>query len=116
MDVDGEEEYEVDEILDSRLYRRQLQYLVKWKGYGSGDNSWEPAANVANAQDLIADFHRKHPNAVKKISATIFASLPWQPLVNDTMQPPPDFGWEDGRIFCTGPSRTLDSSGGVMSQ
>lgn len=28
VEVEGEEEYEVKEILDSRLYRRQLQYLI----------------------------------------------------------------------------------------
>ena len=27
------EEYEVDYIIASRIYRRQLQYLVHWKGY-----------------------------------------------------------------------------------
>ena len=33
--VDGEEEYEVKEILDSRKHGRgrKVQYLVKWKGY-----------------------------------------------------------------------------------
>jgi hypothetical protein len=33
--VNGEEEYSVEKILDSRLYgrRRRLQYLVKWDGY-----------------------------------------------------------------------------------
>ena len=33
IEVDGEEEYEVEDILNSRYYRRQFQYLVKWKGY-----------------------------------------------------------------------------------
>jgi hypothetical protein len=42
--VDGEDKYEVEQIEDSRLFRRQLQYLVKWKGYN--ETSWEPAANV----------------------------------------------------------------------
>ncbi|PFH45171.1 hypothetical protein AMATHDRAFT_162323 [Amanita thiersii Skay4041] len=32
--VDGAEEYEVEEILDSRVRRgRKLEYLVKWFGY-----------------------------------------------------------------------------------
>ncbi|QRV96371.1 Retrotransposable element Tf2 protein [Ceratobasidium sp. AG-Ba] len=31
---DGEEEYEVEKILDSRKQRNQVQYLVHWKGYG----------------------------------------------------------------------------------
>src|SRR6266487_6115163 len=40
--VDGSEEYEVKEILDSRFHRKQLQYLVKWRDYPSEENTWEP--------------------------------------------------------------------------
>lgn len=112
VEIDHEEEFEVEDIVDSRLFRRQLQYLVRWKGYSAGDNSWEPAANLTNAKATINKFHRKFPNAVKKISASIFASLPWQPLINHTTQAPPTYSWEEGRLFCTDPSRTLDSSGG----
>ena len=40
--VDNAEEYEVEKILDSRLFsrRQRLQYLVKWKGYPDSDNMW----------------------------------------------------------------------------
>ena len=31
--VEGEEEYEVEKVEDSRVSPKQLQYLVKWKGY-----------------------------------------------------------------------------------
>ena len=31
--VDGEEEWEVETILNSCLHYNRLQYLVKWKGY-----------------------------------------------------------------------------------
>ena len=37
--INGEEEYLVEEILDSRMFRRRLQYLVKWEGYGVEGNS-----------------------------------------------------------------------------
>ena len=32
--VNGFEEFEVQEILDSRIHYHQLQYFVYWKGYG----------------------------------------------------------------------------------
>jgi hypothetical protein len=40
--IEGEEEYEVDQIMDSRKHGREgaLQYLVKWKGYPDSENQW----------------------------------------------------------------------------
>ena len=38
--IDGNAEYELEAIRDSRFYRRQLQYLVSWKGFGYEENSW----------------------------------------------------------------------------
>ncbi|CAJ0949594.1 unnamed protein product [Ranitomeya imitator] len=58
--VEGELEYVAEKILDSRISRRKLQYLVKWKGYGQEDNSWVFASDV-HAADLIRAFHLAHP-------------------------------------------------------
>lgn len=59
VEVDGEEEYLVDEVLDSRIFRRRLEYLVKWTGYDSPD--WQPASNV-NKLQAVDDFHKRFPN------------------------------------------------------
>ncbi|CAJ0924766.1 unnamed protein product [Ranitomeya imitator] len=48
--VEGELEYVVEKILDSRFSRRKLQYLVKWKGYDQEDNSWVIASDVHAAE------------------------------------------------------------------
>jgi hypothetical protein len=57
--VDGESEYEVEEVVDSHIFRRQLQYLIKWCGW---DNlTWERATEV-NKLKAIDDFHAQHPN------------------------------------------------------
>ena len=65
IEVDGEEEYKVLEIRDSRHYGRwcKLQYLVRWKGYGPEHDSWESAADVEHAADLVRDYHAQHPDA-----------------------------------------------------
>jgi hypothetical protein len=60
--INGEEEYEVEEILDSNHIRGGLHYYVRWKGYPSSENSWIPAHNV-HAPDLVMEFHRLHPLA-----------------------------------------------------
>src|SRR6267142_4127300 len=44
--IKGQPEWEVEEILNSKQYRRKLQYLIKWKGYSDAHNSWEPKENV----------------------------------------------------------------------
>ncbi|SAM00104.1 hypothetical protein [Absidia glauca] len=59
--VEDHYEYEVDFIVDSRIHRRRLQYLVHWKGYTSMDRTWEPLDNLDNATEAIEDFHRQHP-------------------------------------------------------
>jgi hypothetical protein len=40
--IDGEEEYSIEKILNSRRFSRRwrLQYLVKWEGYPDLDNMW----------------------------------------------------------------------------
>ena len=48
--VDDAEEWHVEEILDSRMYRQRLQYLVKWVGFDRPD--WEPAEGV-NKLDAV---------------------------------------------------------------
>ena len=42
IEIEGEFEYEVKQILDSRLYCGKLQYLVKWLGYMEEHTTWEP--------------------------------------------------------------------------
>ena len=59
--VNDHEEYEVQEVLDSRMRRGAIQYLVKWKGYSDVHNEWVPSANCNNARDAVEDFHRKFP-------------------------------------------------------
>jgi len=43
--INGEEEFEVEAILNHRCYghSRMPQYLIKWKGYPHSENTWEPA-------------------------------------------------------------------------
>jgi hypothetical protein len=59
--VEGEEEYVVESIIDSRLFRGKLQYLVHWQNYPISHRTWELAENVENAPELVVQFHRSHP-------------------------------------------------------
>ncbi|QRW23106.1 Retrotransposable element Tf2 protein [Rhizoctonia solani] len=53
-----EEEYEVEQIIDSKRQRGKWFYLIKWKGYGPEDNSWEPEELLEHSQEEIQRFNR----------------------------------------------------------
>ncbi len=57
--VNEEEEYEVEKILSSRRRGNSYKYLIKWKGYPSSDNSWEPEANLANSREKLNEYQRR---------------------------------------------------------
>ncbi|KAG6365779.1 hypothetical protein INS49_007390 [Diaporthe citri] len=50
------QEYEVEEILQSKEENGVHLYLVKWKGYQHDSNTWEPETNLTNASDTIGKF------------------------------------------------------------
>src|SRR6266567_8875663 len=54
--IDGEEEFEVEEIINDRTFRRKKQYLVKWQGYPMTDNTWVNAQDL-NAPRLLEEYH-----------------------------------------------------------
>jgi len=58
VEVEGDQEYQVERVEDSRMYRNQLQYLVRWTGYDQ--MMWEPARDVDGLQ-AFDTFHEKYP-------------------------------------------------------
>ena len=61
---DGNEEFEVDEIINHRKRKRgrkfnKTEYLVVWKGYPVYDSTWEPEENLANAPEKVAEYHSR---------------------------------------------------------
>ncbi|MBW0555966.1 hypothetical protein O181_095681 [Austropuccinia psidii MF-1] len=62
--IEEEEEWEVSQILDSKLKRRKVWYLVEWKGFSqdSERSIWEPAENLTNCPELVKDFHSLYPD------------------------------------------------------
>lgn len=47
-EVEGTLEWEVEDILDSRIRHGKLEYLVHWLGYRPHEHTWEPLAHLKN--------------------------------------------------------------------
>ncbi|MBW0499368.1 hypothetical protein O181_039083 [Austropuccinia psidii MF-1] len=62
--VEEEEEWELAQVLDSKLKRSKLWYHVEWKGFSEDleRTTWEPAFNLTNSPDLVKDFHSLYPD------------------------------------------------------
>ena len=60
--IEGEEEYLVEEILDSKMFHGRLRFLIKWEGYSMEHNTWEYATDV-HAPICLEKFYQKNPSA-----------------------------------------------------
>ena len=93
--INGEEEWEVEQVLDARLFghNKQQQYKVWWKGYSSAYGSWELATNL-HAEDLIAEFKRRHTSNIKALtiwwmkSISVFIKTPQMSFTPKQSSPP----------------------------
>jgi hypothetical protein len=98
--VDDHEEYEVEEVLDSRLRDGKLEYFVHWKGYPHEDDSWEPVSHLKeNAGAIIKDFHRKHPSAPRPRPQNV--RFTYKTIENFTTTPRLPghlYNWENGKV------------------
>jgi hypothetical protein len=60
-EVNGELEWEVEEILSSRLLYGKLHYRVEWRGWDP-DDQWYPASNFKNAAFELRRYHEQNPD------------------------------------------------------
>jgi hypothetical protein len=71
--IEGEEEYEVEEVARSRYNRRskKVEYLTLWKGYSPADATWEPGTQFIHRDETgetaltqaVVRFHRRYPDS-----------------------------------------------------
>jgi len=69
------------------MVRGKEKFLVRWKGYMAGENTWENRKNLENAKELVEEFEREHGEEVEE--------LRWQ----EQEEKEKKFSWELPREF-----------------
>ena len=58
-----EEEYEVERILNKRIKKGKVEYLVKWKGWDLPEhNTWQTPEDLENSKEELAEYENKLQN------------------------------------------------------
>ena len=61
IEINDDEEWEIEEILNSRIYQKKLQYQVKWIGFDE-DQTWYYVSNFVGSPHWLHIFHMDYPN------------------------------------------------------
>jgi len=62
VEIEGDNIYVVEQILNSRRRGKGIQFLVRWQGYGPEDDTWETLSNLPGALQRVQEFQLNHPN------------------------------------------------------
>ncbi|NXM77603.1 MPP8 phase, partial [Serilophus lunatus] len=56
---EGEDVFEVEKILDVKTEGGKILYKVRWKGYTSDDDTWEPEVHLEDCKEVLLEFRKK---------------------------------------------------------
>jgi len=65
--IEGEEEFEVEKILNKRMVRGKEKFLVRWKGYTAEGDTWESRENLENMEELVEEFEREYREEAEEL-------------------------------------------------
>jgi len=65
--MEGEEEFEVEKILNKRVVRGKEKFLVRWKGYTAEGDTWESREILKNTKDLVKEFEREYGEEAEEL-------------------------------------------------
>ena len=61
--------HQCEKIVGQRLAKGVTQFCVKWAGYDTKDNTWEPIENLAGCESFIADFKEREKTRIAQLEA-----------------------------------------------
>ena len=66
IEIEDDDEYEVEKILKQKRVNGQPFYLVKWKGYDTSENTWEPIANLKGCHQAMQNYWQTSRNCPRR--------------------------------------------------
>ncbi|KAG4071257.1 hypothetical protein HA402_003961 [Bradysia odoriphaga] len=58
-EANGDEEYEVEDIVDHKIVRGKTSFLIRWKNYDASGDTWEPESSLS-CPEIIARYRDEH--------------------------------------------------------
>ncbi|XP_075418982.1 M-phase phosphoprotein 8 [Tenrec ecaudatus] len=68
---DEEDVFEVEKILDMKTEGGKILYKVRWKGYTSDDDTWEPEVHLEDCKEVLLDFRKNMADKAKPVKKDI---------------------------------------------
>ena len=65
--------YEVEKIINSKIYKNKKYYLIKWLCYPIYESTWEPKSSLKNLNYMINAFEAEYPYSVDKYMYEIYS-------------------------------------------
>jgi len=64
--IEGEEEWEVEKIINKRKVWGRDKYLVQWKGCTAEEDTWKSKENLKNIMELVKEFKKEYRREEKE--------------------------------------------------
>jgi hypothetical protein len=63
--AEDEKEFVVEKVVGHRIINGKAEYFIKWKGYPTKCNTWEPEKNL-HCEKLVAEYEAQGKKPSKK--------------------------------------------------
>ena len=66
--------FEVEKIINCKIYRNKKYYLVKWLCFPIHESTWEPKTNLKNLNYMIDSFEAEYPYSIDQEMFKIYCN------------------------------------------